>query len=178
MLRREPSIYWAILRSDSVTYLMRLNNMRSFRFFGYVGFFGVICLLIVGLPGCGPGGATVTGTVTYEQKPLEFGTVIFAVGETVVDAPIKPDGKFEARGVPFGEAKVAVRSLPEEEKAFVVERPEDKKALPSKKKRTMATKKGTRLPEMYTEIETSGLTLTVNQPKMDFDIPLKKMDAD
>jgi hypothetical protein len=59
----------------------------------------------------------VTGTVTYESKPVPNGTVTFFIeGATPVSAPIA-DGRYEAHDVPLGDAMVSVVSLQTPEKS-------------------------------------------------------------
>lgn len=73
-----------------------------------------ICMIAIMLPGCGGRDlATVTGKVTYNGKPLQFGTVIFEPDSgQYATGPIQADGTFqlktrgEGEGVPVGRNKV------------------------------------------------------------------------
>lgn len=60
--------------------------------------------------GCGGGGGEVSGTVTYDGKPVEQGSISFVPadgkGPTTGDA-IK-DGKYTVHKVPAGTAKVII----------------------------------------------------------------------
>jgi hypothetical protein len=66
------------------------------------------------LVGCGgPGGGTVTGTVTLDGRLVNHGTVAYqSANGKVVSAMIRPDGTYEAVGVPVGEAVITVQTYP------------------------------------------------------------------
>jgi hypothetical protein len=70
-------------------------------------------LIIGAMAGCGDAGvATVTGKVTFQSKPIVFGTVsIIGPDGMTQSGPIQPDGSFSVAGVRVGEGKVAVTSL-------------------------------------------------------------------
>jgi hypothetical protein len=70
-------------------------------------------VLIVGaIAGCDGKVATVTGKVTFQGKPIVFGTVsIIGPDGMTQSGPIQPDGSFSVPGVGVGEGKVAVTSL-------------------------------------------------------------------
>lgn len=140
-------------------------------YYEHIARMGFLVLLIGALHGCGSGGATVKGTVKYDGKAVDFGSVVFAVGDKFVDARIEPDGTYQAKGVPYGAAKIAVHSKMEKlSEAPVAEKPDNVKGRPVKER----NKKGVVLPEIYTKADTSGLTLNVDRAKMEFDISLKK----
>jgi hypothetical protein len=61
--------------------------------------------------GCGGSTGTVTGTVTYQSKPLKGGIVMFTPaggGQSPVAFNINEDGTYTATGVPVGEATITV----------------------------------------------------------------------
>jgi hypothetical protein len=98
----------------------------------------------------------VTGTVTYQGKPLAEATVIFRLKEGTYSATGRTDaqGKYKLStfnpgdGAPAGEyvvAIVALESVPAEE--------EEKPVRPPK----------SLIPEKYSRPETSGLTALVKQ---------------
>src|SRR5262245_11102874 len=69
-----------------------------------------LAFLTLAAVGCG-GRGDVSGKVTYNGKPLVFGTVQFeASDKTIKQANIETDGSYFIAGVPVGEAKVAVSS--------------------------------------------------------------------
>jgi len=73
---------------------------------------GLAFLLVAALSGCGGDPvATVSGKVTYLDKPLPGGTVIFSTADFAksATAEIKPDGTYSVSRVPLGDLKVAVQ---------------------------------------------------------------------
>lgn len=66
--------------------------------------------------GCGtrePTRVAVTGTVNFHGKPVPAGMVLFVSDADPAlsgSGPIRPDGTFEATGVPVGPVKVAVQT--------------------------------------------------------------------
>ncbi len=135
---------------------------------------GALAVATLGLPGCGARGrprAIVTGRVTYNGKPLQFGTVILEpeMGQYATGL-IQPDGTFEmetrgeGRGAPVGKCKVR----------FVCFASQDPAATPGK-----ATDNATQgealglgaslIPEKYLSSATSGITVDV---KPDYNEPL------
>src|SRR5438105_417363 len=76
---------------------------------------GLVFLLLLAIPGCGGGRTTttVTGTVSYQGKPLPVGTVRFyGSNDQVASGLIGDDGSYEAKDVPLGLVKVAVTTPP------------------------------------------------------------------
>jgi hypothetical protein len=68
-------------------------------------------LLVVAGIGCGKCGQ-VSGTVSYDGKPLPEGTVLLLASDgQAYHGKIGPDGHFTIPEVPRGEARVAVTSL-------------------------------------------------------------------
>lgn len=113
----------------------------------------VLLGLLTGLllaSGCGPrvpeGFVSVTGTVTYEDKPLTTGTILFsAESGAAASAPIDPYGRFETFLRP-GRAKVAVRAKEG------VDRLDDKgNYIPAK----------SLIPDALGDTKTSGLSIDV-----------------
>jgi hypothetical protein len=139
---------------------------------------GIIRALIVAalpalLTGCGPSGSTVSGTVTFKDQPVDWGTVTFLVGPTVVDAEIKADGTYVAQNVPSGTAKVAVRSrIASKVEVDLKERAEKRKLPPP----AAATPRGAVLPLSYGDFATSALEVNVNQKEMAYNIKLVDRD--
>jgi hypothetical protein len=74
----------------------------------------IVGILAGGLTGCsGVRTAPVKGKVTYQGKPLAFGSVIFMsqVPDThPIVVEINPDSTYEVKAVPIGEASVGVSS--------------------------------------------------------------------
>lgn len=62
--------------------------------------------------GCGAKVATVSGKVTFQGKPIVYGTVSIMGPDGIAQSgAIEPDGSFTVRGVGIGEGKVAVTSF-------------------------------------------------------------------
>jgi hypothetical protein len=64
----------------------------------------VLPVLLLALMGCGPGQATVSGTVALDGKPLEEGNIAFRplpakASSEAIGGPIK-DGKYEVKARP------------------------------------------------------------------------------
>jgi hypothetical protein len=134
----------------------------------------LLVLLLVALAGCSRPKATVTGKVTYKGDPVPAGTVsFFGSRDQVASAALRPDGSYEAAGVPVGEVKVTVTTpLPGPSQEQLAKNPmvQERRqggnmVLPSEK--TVA------VPTKYSLPGTSGLSLTVVEGSQPFDIPLK-----
>lgn len=69
------------------------------------------------LSGCGGGSGNLQGRVTFQGKPVVSGTVqVFAVDGSVWTGDIATDGRYEVRGIPTGQAKIAVNSADRDQK--------------------------------------------------------------
>ena len=119
--------------------------------------------------GCG-GRGDVAGKVTYQGKPLVWGTVQFEGSDGMLkQANINGDGTYSVRGLAPGEAKVAVSSINPKSADFqprVVEgrlppppRPEVKGWFP--------------IPDKYDTPHKSGLVYTIKSGPNTIDIDLK-----
>src|SRR4051794_24312667 len=130
-----------------------------------------LVLLALALVGCSRK-AKVTGKVSYKGETVPAGTVAFyGKGDAVSSAPIRPDGTYEATGVPLGEVKVTVSTPP----------PPDPHAAEKMKKNPLVVQKNVvikeqkivSVPRKYNLPGTSGIGLTVTGGSQPFDIPLK-----
>ncbi len=126
----------------------------------------VACAAVIpSISGCGKKRdlAAVTGKVTYNGEPLEFGTVIFEpeAGQFATGA-IQPDGTFqmktrgEGHGVPVGKCKVR----------FVCFAKEDPSTKPAAAEGDMPPGEALPLglpliPQKYLSTATSGITVNV-----------------
>jgi hypothetical protein len=125
--------------------------------------------------GCGKPTGEVSGTVTYKDKSLTEGTVTFTPEQgNAIFAEINSEGKYLAKKVPLGKAKVSVRGgamtstetlkgvqnakSPEEMKKAMM--PQVQKGKPS-------------VPKEYSDPDKSGLTHTVTAGPQEYNIPLK-----
>jgi hypothetical protein len=153
----------------------------------------LLILLPFALVGCG-GKGNVSGTVTLDGKPLPAGKISFLPNKgPAVTAEIK-DGKYSAKGVPAGNAKVTVATkyLADEGKALsnpkhnMTEMPEaadaemKERLAKMKKEAEDQVKKGQalldsyrKIPDKYTKSSSSGLSVDVKKGDTSFDVPLK-----
>ena len=74
--------------------------------------FGALLMALAALTAdCGPGSATAAGKVTFQGKPVVWGSVtLVAADGSVHQAGIEPDGTYTVPNVPVGTAKVGVES--------------------------------------------------------------------
>jgi hypothetical protein len=122
--------------------------------------------LFVALPGCGPGRAVVTGTVSYEDgTPVKAGIVI---GEATVDgklvavqADIHKDGSFSWGGDREGDG-----ALPGRYKVIVVP--------VSLSEYQLAQGQTPAIDGKYGKYETSGLSFEVKEGRNEFNITVTK----
>jgi hypothetical protein len=145
--------------------------------------------------GCGSK-ATITGTVTYQGKPIPQGYIVFYPdsGARPVNAPII-DGKYTAEQVPTGPAKVSITSLYMEggggppmarqlegspEMISKMGGPPQDAPIPPEARERMAQgaasfgqfKKGIKIPDRYGDPEQSGLNYTVGAGQQTKDFKL------
>jgi hypothetical protein len=86
--------------------------MKRFRFLSLS--LSLIAVVLIGLAGCGGSGASVSGTVTYNGKPVESGHINFYPVDgqgSPVGGPIE-GGKYTVKNVPPGKHRVNVTSQP------------------------------------------------------------------
>jgi hypothetical protein len=134
--------------------------------FGRVLGLGLLVLFAVGCAGRGD----VSGTVTFNGKPLVFGTVTFEGSDGSLQyGNIKPDGSYTVNGVALGEAKVAVSSTNPKSSDF---QPLQREGGPKPKARP-EIKGWFRIPEIYDTPYKSGLTYKINSGANTIDIKLK-----
>lgn len=128
---------------------------------------GGMALLAVAIAGCG-GRGDVTGKVTYQGKPLVWGTVQFEGSDNLVKSGnINSDGTFTVRGVATGEAKAAVSSINPASSDFQLRGPQAKaQARPE-------VKGWFKIPEKYDTPFGSGLTYEIKRGENKIDIDLK-----
>lgn len=139
-------------------------------------------VLLCALQGCtSDRRATVSGKVTYLDKPLPGGTVVFVpedkdkMGDR---APIQPDGTYTTSGVPFGKMKVAVEpgtkggtGMPKGAKMPSSDKDEKKLPLQYSKDQPDTY---VDIPGRYRNPATSGLSVDVDSSSKTYDIPLTK----
>ena len=76
-----------------------------------LGTFSGLLALVVLAPGCGPGTDTAAGKVTYQGKPVVWGSVTLRAADgSMHQIGLNPDGTYRLDRVPVGPAKVGVSS--------------------------------------------------------------------
>jgi hypothetical protein len=132
------------------------------------------CLAVLALVGCGPSSGSISGKVTYKDKPLPGGTVAFLTSDQKVKtAIINNDGSYTIDKVTVGPAKISV-SPP----VAAGKMPKGMKMDPSKMGAPAGAApptddKPVSLPDKYKDPEKSGLTYTIIKGKQEHNIELK-----
>jgi hypothetical protein len=128
-----------------------------------------LALLPLAALGCA-GKGDVSGKVSYNGKPLVFGTVQFEGSDGMLrQANIERDGSYSVRGVATGQAKVAVSSLNPKSSDFV---PMQREGAPPPPPRP-EVKGWFPIPEKYDTPHKSGLTYPIKRGENKIDIELK-----
>lgn len=129
----------------------------------------LICLLAAG---CGKPKGSVSGRVTYKDKPLTAGYVTFTPENShAVSGTIDSQGNYRVENIPVGMAKITVRADPGTSMdAFAkVNNPKDPKSMMS----ALMPKNIVKLPDQYNNPEKSGLTCEVKKGSQEHNIELK-----
>jgi hypothetical protein len=135
-------------------------------------------LLAIILSGCGKSTTTVTGVVTYLDKPLVYGSVTLISPEGLTyQGQIQPDGKFVVETVPAGIFRVSVVSIDRMRPNANRDMSKDKlpaEVLPKAKirKKSVSLPGWFPIPEKYSKLDESGLSVTVGREPVQFDIQL------
>lgn len=125
---------------------------------------GLLALVVVGCSGRGD----VSGKVSYNGKPVVFGTVLILAKDRSHQGEIKTDGSYSVSGVAVGTVRVAVNSPnPKKIELYPNKNPEFKQDPYPDVPGWFA------IPKQYEAVETSGLTYTVNGGSNTIDIELK-----
>jgi hypothetical protein len=123
-------------------------------------------VLLAAACGCGPGRATVSGKVTYNDQPVTYGSVtVLGPDDKAASGAINPDGTYTVEGLTPGEARFGV-----------ISRDPAKGRSPRKggAEEQAAAKAGwVPLPRQYEAAASSGLTTTLKGGHNTYDIDLK-----
>jgi hypothetical protein len=129
--------------------------------------------------GCSQGQGTVSGTVSFQGKPLEFGSVVIVGADGIPrSAHIMPGGAYTLPEVPCGAAKLAVHSPDPAEQDDILEQEKVKfqkglvKTL-DRKVPDIDRAKWFPIPSDYSDFEKSGLEYHVKKGNNSFDIQLQ-----
>jgi hypothetical protein len=127
------------------------------------------------LSGCGGGStATVSGTVTYKDKPLPGGLITFMAeqGDAVARGKIEKDGTYRVNKVPVGNVKIGIQaSEPPKYGAGMI--PKEEAAKLGKKATAVDPGDHVTLPKQFADPNKSGLTYTVKHGPQEHNISLK-----
>ena len=136
-------------------------------------------LAILVMTGCGKGRGVVTGTVTFQDRPLVVGSVVILASDGIPrNAHISPEGFYTLADVPCGDARLAVHSPDPVQMAEVLEaeKIKIKKGLSQSLERKLPDidrAKWFPIPPAYGDFEKSGLEFRVEKGNNSFDIRLK-----
>ncbi len=123
-------------------------------------------LLALALIGCG-GRGSVTGIVTYKNKPVPFGQVLFEGSDGASrQSNIDKNGNFLVEDLAIGDAKVAVMS-PNPKSITILTKGDKKPEAFPEVPNWMA------LPAKYETIAKSGLTFPIKKGENSINIELK-----
>ncbi len=137
-------------------------------------------IALVALSGCGSGGATVTGKVSYKGRPITSGSVIVRNADgTAESGVILPDGTYTVAGVKPGHVQIGVfspdparaRSILKPSEPRVKESPKGANAVHTSRKTT--TPGWVPLPRSLGDPEKSGMACDVTSGDVRFDLDLK-----
>ena len=119
--------------------------------------------------GCG-GRGDVSGKVTYQGKPLVWGTVQFECSDGMLkQSNINSDGTYSVHGLATGKAKVAVSSINPKSSDFQPRQAEGRPPPPPRPE----VKGWFPIPDKYDTPHQSGLFYAINSGPNTIDIDLK-----
>jgi hypothetical protein len=128
-----------------------------------------IALSSLVIVGCG-GRGDVSGTVSYNGRPLVCGTVQFEGSDGILrQGNIETDGRYTVRDVATGEAKAAVSSINPRSSDFIPIEKEGGVKMP----RRPDVPGWFPIPPKYDAPHTSELTYTIQRGENKIDIELK-----
>lgn len=143
---------------------------------------GCFALLALGAAGCGGAKGDLSGTVSYNGKPVAIGSVLLiGVDSKPRTAWIEADGSFHFDGVPVGEAKLAVHSPDPGKEAKVRTRrknpvSKDKSVPPKLDEPELSAGDRTKwfaIPAKYDDVDRSGLLVTISPGTNTYHIEMK-----
>ena len=140
----------------------------------------ILCLTVFGCSKSQPLGQVV-GTVTFNSKPLEEGTIIFTVSGARDASGLIKNGEIQqvtsfkpGDGVPVGEAKVAIIAVKSSANSISGGSQSDAGNPASPGSSTVMTSSEFLIPTRYTNPEKSGLTATITKGKNEVNFDLTK----
>jgi hypothetical protein len=130
------------------------------------------------LVGCGPSTGTITGKVTYDDKPLTSGTVMFLADDNrSFPSSISSDGTYKVENVPLGHVRITVAAGGGGAK---IEAPRGFGKIPKgapteafKAYKGATARSGVSIPMRYANPDQSGLSTTVVAGSQEYNIVLQ-----
>jgi hypothetical protein len=128
-----------------------------------------------GILGCGSKTASVAGKVSYRNKLVTSGEVMFITqdGRAGAHAPVQPDGTYRADNVPPGKLKVGLQNpVP----MYYQQVQNGGKRIANNPEMQEAAKRATLYvptPPTYADPDQSGLTTEVKPGKNEYNIEMK-----
>lgn len=120
--------------------------------------------------GCGPRAVAVTGKVTYQGKPVVYGTVtLMAADGSIHQIGINTDGTYQLDRVPVGPATVSVSS-PDPAPSARARKLGESDGRPRPGPPAVPPGAWFPLPAKYADPSMSGLTLQVGSGSADLDL--------
>ncbi|PQO29194.1 hypothetical protein C5Y96_15720 [Blastopirellula marina] len=124
----------------------------------------ICCCLLPLLIGCADSKSELKGTVTYKGTPLNSGSILFQCDAGPVESvDIQGDGTYVISGLPKGSAKISVQvSKPPQPgpDGVITNEPGTYEPNP------------VLIPQKYASVDTSGLTVDIQESQQTFDIAL------
>ena len=156
---------------------MEENPKVSFRISTII----VLCVVCFGVSGCfskSPPLGKVEGTVSFDGKPLEEGTIIFTVSGARDASGLIKNGEIQqvtsfkpGDGAPLGEAKIAVIAVKPSTGSIS---PANNPSPDTPGTSTMTGPSEFLIPTRYTNPEKSGLTATITKGTNEIHLELTK----
>lgn len=124
-----------------------------------------IVILLLSLAGC-QGRGDLQGTVKYQEKMLQMGSVLAVGGDGIPHSDLIKNGSFHIKDLPAGPIRLAVNSSDPGTAKFGARKPDEEKFTPN---RTGWFP----IPAKYAEFSTSNLTFELKAGPNKHDITLE-----
>jgi len=133
----------------------------------------LLSLIFASSAGCGAGGGTVTGRVSYRDQPVTSGTVLlYTEGGAVHSCLIGADARYCLTDVPLGAARMAVVTHGEVPAGLQSAPPKGHPPYPGVEAAPPRCPH-VLIPARYADPDSAGLRLTIRAGEQAFDIALQ-----
>ena len=142
----------------------------------------IACAILFGLGGCGAGTSSLSGQVTFQGKPVIYGSVVaVAKNQQSFQGAIETDGSYSIPGIPsdIGRLTITVHSPDPNPVSPRSGRANAKgvRAARERSKGESQVDEDTRgwfpIPAKYTKFDESGLSVEIDEALVTYDIDLK-----